>query len=109
VGNWDRSYPNGGVLDTATGTWQPLPDATAVPLDDLLASDDLVVDPTLLVAYDPISGQFASLPPIPNSPEGTRRNVVAAGANAVTFGGEAWPPDHPDGVLLPDTWLWRSN
>ncbi|GLI02240.1 Kelch repeat-containing protein [Phytohabitans aurantiacus] len=100
VGNWGRAYPNGGILDPATGQWAALPErpgggetsgarsATSAIFTGLRGS---VLDTT--------TGTWEPLPTLP----GGRRSgatYVAAGRDFLVFGG-GWGED-----LRNDTWLW---
>jgi hypothetical protein len=87
VNNWGRTYPYGGVYDTATDRWAPLTDE----------------DRALVAHLDP-----AGLPPVGELQD---RVVVAAGPHAFVFGGVAWRggTDGTDGEVLGDAWIRRSG
>jgi hypothetical protein len=121
VGNWGRSYPFGGIFDTASTTWSQLPQA---PQADppaggfgydisagVLGSTDALIYATEGWLLDLESRSWIELPQLPGSDTYTQRMVVTAGADAVVFGGESWGDglDLDDGQLLGDAWIWRSG
>ncbi|HZB47713.1 MAG TPA: hypothetical protein VE547_01350 [Mycobacteriales bacterium] len=66
TGNWGRSYPEGGILDPATGSWQPLPAVPwpAQPTTCCAAAvgDRVLVDGHLL---QPATREWTRVPPLP--------------------------------------------
>lgn len=110
VGNWGRSFPFGGILETASGAWSELPapeDADVQSAGVLGARAGLFLAPAggLL---DLVSGRWVELPPPPGTTEGTERPVMTAGADALVYGGQRWPAGGK-GELLGDAWIWRSG
>jgi hypothetical protein len=106
VDNWGRSYPMGGTLDPATGTWGPLPDALANPP----AGDDRM-DVSASggswfavagQAYDDATGRVYAL----DRPTGVLPNSTAAWADdsLLVFGGAAFGEDGTH--LTNRAWLW---
>jgi hypothetical protein len=104
VGNWGRSYPEGGMLTVATGGWRPLPSAPRpagpLPVDPPLSTGGRVsVGGHLL---DPLTGDWLRLA----DPTGGPRfaTTVVAGPDLVLVWGGATEddPDHNrgDGHLL---------
>jgi hypothetical protein len=117
VGNWGRPFPFGGTFDTASATWSQLPHAD-IPADVLgydvsagvLGSTDALIYRTEGWLLDLESGSWIELPQLPGSETDTRPMVVAAGADAVVFGGGRWAQGNDvDGELLGDAWIWRSG
>jgi hypothetical protein len=117
VNGWGRTYPYGGIYDTASATWRPLP---APPGRDrpghdvsngvvgagggLIAGDDagLVLDLATMAWFE-----MPAAPGVGHDPF-VYRVVVPAGRDAVAFGGEAWRSTL-EGELLGDAWIWRAG
>ncbi len=108
VNNYGRFYPYGGVLGTAAGVWEPLPDPpgrragftghTAGSSDLLLNNEGWVFD---------VSGRrWLPLDEPPNT-TGAGSAVTWAGSDLVVWGGVAW--DKADGELLDSGWMWRPD
>ena len=109
VNNWGRSYPYGGIFDTATQTWSDLPAPT--PGDGgagvIGSGAALYLTPggSLL---DLESSAWIQLHAIPDHRAGDERAVVSAGADAFVFGGVRWAGGG-SGELLGDAWIWRPH
>ncbi|GID30704.1 hypothetical protein [Paractinoplanes brasiliensis] len=114
VGNWGRSYPNGGIVDPATGAWSPLPDppgghsleAEALGGGARTGTAALYPGPADAV-LDTVTNTWER-PGDPSPRNVTGRTVVAAGAAMVIFGGARWDKDD-GGTLLDDTWIWTPG
>lgn len=91
-GGWGRSYPEGGILDPATGSWRPLP---AVPWPAgpptccaTAVGDRVLVDGHLL---QPATGEWTRVPPLPG---GARNSATtAAGPDLLLVWGGATEQD----------------
>ncbi|GIE95683.1 hypothetical protein [Paractinoplanes rishiriensis] len=102
VGNWGRTYPDGGILDPSTGTWSALP---APPFEGARSAGGygpasaayLGIDGLVLNAA---TGKWEELPLLPGADPGGH-TVVAAGTGLVVFGG-AISRDK----LTGKTWYW---
>lgn len=101
VNNWGRAYPNGGILDPATGQWAPLPNPPAHGEGAGARSATSAIYFGLQGSVlDTATGTWEMLPVLP----GGRRSgytLVAAGRDLLVFGG-GWGDD-----LRNDTWLWH--
>lgn len=109
VGNWGRTYPYGGILDPATGTWSALPNPPAA-------------DPYEGSAYGATSGLYPGRPgPVLDTVTSTWRTiaplpqgeigdvtVVAAGNRMLVFGGVRWHAGR-EAELLADAWFWAPH
>jgi hypothetical protein len=76
VGNWGRSYPEGGILDPSSGTWQALPRPPWPPALDCcttVVGDRVLVGGQLL---DPATGHWTRVPQLPGV---TRRAATVVG------------------------------
>jgi hypothetical protein len=111
VGNWGRSYPNGGILDLDKDRWLPLPDPpegenefaagiVAGGQADYFADTGWVLD---AVARDWIRVR----PRDGGDPMVTGDSVTAAGRDMIVFGGVRWR-DGVHGELLDETWIWSA-
>ncbi len=77
VGNWGRSYPEGGILNLSSGTWQALPRPPWPPALDCcttVVGDRVLVGGQLL---DPATGRWAQVPQLPGV---TRRAATVVGS-----------------------------
>jgi hypothetical protein len=110
VNDWGRRYPNGGVFNTGSAAWSDLPAAPtrAAYSVGVLGSSSALIYGTNGWLLDLESGSWIELPELPEPGAEIQRPVVAAGADAVVFGGERWR-DGLDGELLGDAWIWRSG
>lgn len=96
VGNWGRTYPNGGTLDPVSARWSALPPAPPGTTGSAGVYDTtgaVYVDVTGAV-LDADHGRWLTLPPPPGG-DVLGRTIVAAGADLLVFGGGA-----------SDTWVW---
>ena len=107
VNGWGRSYPVGGTLDSATGTWGPLPDSMVDPP----SGDDGHLDVSASggswfavagQAYDDATGRVYRL----DRPAGALGNATAAWTDGklLVFGGAAFDEDGTH--LTNRAWLW---
>jgi hypothetical protein len=106
VGNWGRTYPNGGILDPATGAWSPLP---SPPGGETLGAgartETTALYPTLAdTVLDTTTGRWQPVPPLPGA-ELTGETVVAAGTRMLVFGG-AHREGSENPPLLNTMWIW---
>ncbi|MBL7258760.1 kelch repeat-containing protein [Paractinoplanes lichenicola] len=111
VGNWGRPYPNGGIVDPATGAWAPLPDPPGgLTLEAETRTGGARTGTTALypalpgAVLDTATGKWDH-PGDPSTKTTTGRTVVAAGTRLVVFGGARWTGDD-DATLLDETWIW---
>ena len=109
VNNWGRRYPYGGIFDSSTLTWLPLPapPAGAQGAGAIGASDALYFATSGSV-LDLRSRSWIDLPRLPDAGSYTERTVLTAGPDAFVFGGVRWDGG-TKGELLGDTWIWRSG
>jgi hypothetical protein len=112
VGNWGRTYPRGGVLNTRTETWTDLPQAASESSAGVVgASGGLIyTNCSECLLLDLVSMSWIDMPAIPSddAESYSRRTVVPAGRNAVAFGGQRWV-NNSEGELLGDAWIWRTR
>jgi hypothetical protein len=107
VNNWGRSYPYGGVFDTATLTWSALPEVPdALTGAGALGTNDALYLATSGPLLDVAAAAWIDVPALDT--EFTERAVASAGADAFVFGGVRWP-EQAKGELLGDAWIWRSG
>ncbi len=108
INNWGRSYPFGGNLDPATGTWLELPQPEGPPGDlighpaaggDLLLSSSGWVLDTSSSSWTPVSRPAGG--PV------TGGAVDWAGEQLVLWGGVHWNGSKWD--LLATGWAWRPD
>ena len=107
--NWGRSYPYGGILDPASGSWSALPN----PPDgeDVFGSGVLTGSLGHYFGYrgwilDATGDRWIQVPPLDDDDLVTERTVVPAGADLLVFGGARWKPEGLDATLLDDVWIW---
>jgi hypothetical protein len=119
VDGYGRCIPFGGVFDTATATWQPLPPGAGEgPRGSRAAgawsSDRVLVTGPGEPMLDLRTDLWSTLPPVAEGDEGdegddrpvTARRIVGAGPYALAFGGARFGAARPDGELLGDAHLW---
>jgi len=112
-GDWGRTYPNGGVLNTATKTWTSLPKASSESSTGVVGTRrGLIYGGYEGLLLDLASMTWIDMPGIPSDGSAdddsyTSRTVIPAGRNAVAFGGARW--SKAEGELLGDAWIWRSG
>lgn len=105
IGNYGRTYPNGGIVDLPTGRWSTLPPGpgrleSAGAFDDHDAVYTRPDGSVLDVARD----RWFRLPRLPKGSETVGPTMVTAGRDLVLFGGAHWASDK--GTLLDDGWIW---
>jgi hypothetical protein len=86
VGNWGRSYPEGGIFAASTASWQPLPRA---PWKPVLGCCAAVVGNRLLVGgqlLDPATGRWTRVPPLPGG-EPVAAAVIGGPDTLLVWGG----------------------
>lgn len=123
IARWPDN-PYGGIFDTASERWLPLPRQSGDPPDTLQASRTagvLGTDGALyLEPYGwPIQGRILELSngdwiemtPLDAPDWLTQRHVVTAGRDAVVLGGARWTGRSPAsrGEVLADVWIWRPG
>jgi hypothetical protein len=104
---WGRSYPNGGILDVAAGTWSPLPDAPSE--NDWEGTGVLTADGATYGAaggyvLDMTSARWLRIPRLPYV---QARTVVAAGRDLFLFGGARFK--RGNGMLLATATTWSPG
>ncbi|WP_144127330.1 hypothetical protein [Catellatospora sichuanensis] len=105
VGNWGRTYHNGGVLDPATGTWSALPDPPPAEWGgSAFNATSAVYASSSGPVLNAATGRWSVLPPLTKD-EVTGHTVVAAGNRLLVFGGARWP-EQTRAELSAQTWLW---
>lgn len=107
VGGWGRSYPHGGMLEPARGTWAPLPDPprpSGYP-GVSLAGGDYVVSLMGAVLHAPSETWFELPAPPESAQEG--QAITWAGEGLFVWGGVRWDGDDPS--LVSDAWMWRPS
>lgn len=86
VDNWGRSYPDGGILDPATGRWSTLPEppsARGHPGLSTTVDGQATVGGHLL---DPVTRTYTELPAPPGDPR-TAETVVVGDGTLLAWGG----------------------
>jgi hypothetical protein len=108
VGNWGRSYPYGGSVDLAAGTWSTLPNAPASAAESAGAHTDTTAEYTAASGWvlDTATGSWQQVPALPDG-HVTGRTVVAAGAEMLIFGGARWNRPRTSATLVSHTWIWK--
>jgi hypothetical protein len=110
VNGWGRSYPMGGTLDPATGTWGPLPDALVNPSsgDQRGWGVSASGGPWFAVlgqVYDDSTGRIFRLDRPPGAP-GYGTTAAWADDRLLAFGGVGSNVDGSLGDLSNRAWLW---
>ncbi len=108
VGNWGRTYPNGGVLDLPAGRWSTLPPASG-KLESAGAFDERAAVYTRFAGavLDVAHGRWIRLPRLPKGSATDGPTVLAAGRDLVLFGGAHWKSD--TGTLHDEAWIWSPS
>jgi hypothetical protein len=110
VDGWGRAYPMGGILDPATGTWAPLPDALVNPPQGdnrgwgVSASGGPWIT-ELGQVYDDATGQVWQLARPDGAPDYASAATWADG-RLVVFGGTDLGADGAVDGLSNRAWLW---
>jgi len=108
VNNYGRFYPYGGILDSVSGVWQPLPDSPgrrAGFTGYTAGSSELLLNYEGWV-FDVPAGRWFPLDEPPNvADEGSA--VTWAGSDLIVWGGVGW--DRGDSELLDTGWMWRPD
>lgn len=102
VNNWGRSYPFGGVLNPADGSWTELGVTDEQPTGGAPGLPALAVGETVIVAdglLDPVSGAWSPLPAVPGG-EVYERGVATADGLIFVWGGATTDGLVADGYLL---------
>lgn len=110
VNGWGRSYPMGGTLDPATGTWGPLPEALVnAPMgDDRGWAVSASGGPWIAVlgqVYDDSTGRVWQLPRPAGAPD---YGIAAAWADGrlLTFGGADSTQGYTGDALTRRAWIY---
>jgi hypothetical protein len=109
VNNWGRSYPYGGIYDTATDTWSALPDPAAdggfVGAGAIDAGGGAYGSAQGGV-LDVQTGQWIEIPVLTydDSTDVLGQTIVSMGRTLLVFGGEWWGND--GGHVISDTLAW---
>ncbi len=107
---WGRAYPNGGILDPATGAWSALPDPPSA--NHWEAAGVLWADGA---AYFARSGYVLDVPSatwleVPRRAADVHgETVVSAGRDLLVFGGARFARRHPGGRLLNTARRWSPD
>ncbi|MEV4415556.1 hypothetical protein [Catellatospora sp. NPDC049609] len=109
VGNWGRTYPDGGILDPSIGTWSALP---SPPVAARVGGGAYGATSAVYAGYrgpvlDTAAGSWRTVAPLPGR-EAHERTVVAAGNRMLVFGGVRWRAGS-DAELLAEVWLWTPG
>lgn len=107
VGNWGRTYPHGGILDPATGTWSELPDPPGTSGGGAYSATSAVYTAHRGPVLDTATGTWRTVAPLPGG-DADQRTVVAAGSRMLVFGGARWAGG-ADPELLADAWTWTPQ
>ncbi|GAA2383083.1 hypothetical protein Cme02nite_64050 [Catellatospora methionotrophica] len=107
VGNWGRTYANGGVLDPATGTWSALPNAPGGWHASAFGTTSAVYADRPGPVLNAVTGQWGVIPPLPQD-DVSDSTVVAAGNRLLVFGGASWPKEGK-AELSSRAWLWTPQ
>jgi DNA-binding CsgD family transcriptional regulator len=114
VNNWGRTYLYGGMFETRTGAWRPLPQVPDDPRHywtGVLGSEGAMFIGLIGHYLDLVTNTWAELPELDPFGFPGRRNVMAAGTDIIVFGGERWDTGSfldPE-AILGDVWIWRSG
>jgi hypothetical protein len=117
VGNWGRSYPNGGILDPRRGTWSALPEPPE-GVDPEAGEFGAGIVGARTADYfgdrgwilDAVAQEWLAIPPLDDEePLTTGRSVTAAGRDMLVFGGVRWDRRGARGELLNDAWIWSPG
>jgi hypothetical protein len=107
VGNWGRTFPDGGSVAPATGIWSALPKAPAGDLASIGARTG-----TAAIYYgvaglllDTTTNSWLTVRAMPG-PAVSGCTIVAAGVNLLVSGGARWTDPQGPGTLVDDVWLW---
>jgi hypothetical protein len=103
VGNWGRSYPNGGILDVEHDRWLPLPDPPEGENEfgaGIVAGRDADFFAATGWVLDAVAEVWTRVSARDEQPA-TTGSVTAAGRDMVVFGGVG-----PRDELLAEAWLW---
>lgn len=101
-----RCVPRGGVYDTATDTWSPLPAEPEAGQADVISSGVVGAGDGVLLGVrgyllDAPTGQWLTLPPVPAAD--LEPQVVAAGTLPFAFGSA------DDATVSAQGWIWRPS
>ncbi len=110
VGNWGRTYPNGGRVDPATGAWSALPDPPPGEAVGAGARTGTTAVYTGLADHvlDTTTGTWQAVPALPGG-DTRGHTVVAAGIRMLVFGGARPRLSQDSAELLNTTWLWTPG
>lgn len=118
---WGRRYPNGAILDPASGQWSSLPKGPSGQDEwgaGVMAAGEVRYGGDHGWLLDLDAGTWIEVPDRPGSNDGdlpdegaaqtiTGDAIATAGRSLFVFGGVRWLDGTlPNGELLADTWLW---
>jgi hypothetical protein len=115
VNNFGRCIPFGGIFDTASGSWQPLPPGAGEGprggsrTAGAWSSEQVLVTGPREPMLDLRTDLWSILPPVGEGDgdrSGTARRLAGAGPYALAFGGARFDEAQPNGTLLGDAHLW---
>ncbi len=112
-GDWDRVYPDGGVLDPETGEWSDLPERPDGVEDERYSGGVLTGSEARCMStegwvLDATADRWLRMPTLAEDfLEG--RTVVGTVDGALAFGGAEWSENGSKGTLVRDAWLWSSR
>ena len=113
--NWGRSYPAGGVYDSAADSWSELPNRT----DDVYLGGEGVIGRSHALFTDAdglvldwTTDEWITIPHLPDATDDFETNpfsrtVVTAGTDLYVFGGEVWTDGA--GALLDTGYVWHPR
>ena len=116
---YGRTYPHGGMLDPATGEWEPLPGDVPTPEQAYEAGGEVYESSAPAAGGDLIavhgyvlhvpSGRWIPLSRPDGGPDGGAARVVA-GDRIITWGGYTWGDSTgtSTATLLDQGWVWSS-
>jgi hypothetical protein len=114
VNGWGRTYPNGGILDPASGEWSSLPDppTTGDPPARELGSGILTASGGEYWGHrgwilDATGERWIEIPVLDDRDAMVSRTAVAAGDALLVFGGTRWAGRQ--GTLLDEAWIWSPR
>lgn len=110
VNNWGRSYPYGGIYDTATDTWSPLPQPPGGTFEvaGVIGADGTEYWSATGAVLDLARRSWMAVPSLQGGVGVTsNRAVVAAGTDMFAFGGETWTDTK--GIVIGQAYRWTPS
>ena len=115
VGNWGRTYPNGGILDPRSGAWSALPDPPRGQAEmEVFAAGVLTDGGGQFSGFrgwvlDAAAATWLQVPPRASDEHTTGQLVGAAGDDLFVFGGARWDAANRDATLVADAAVWSPS